>query len=105
MRATCPVGKHRDGVKAVSDATWACELTKWKHPDALATLAAAYAECGKFDEAARYERKALADPAFKKRAGDHRLKLYLEKKPYRSGWGKPSDVSRLPAPLADGRAP
>ncbi len=44
--ATCSEPKLRDGAKAVESATRACELTRWKSPRPLATLAAAFAEKG-----------------------------------------------------------
>ena len=48
IMAACPDAKYRDGKKAVEAATRACELTQWKKPDFLDTLAAAYAEAGDF---------------------------------------------------------
>ena len=49
--ATCPDAKYRDGKLAVESATTACELTEWKKPCSLNTLAAANAEAGDFDAA------------------------------------------------------
>ena len=37
-------------------ATRACELSQWRDPEFIDTLAAAYAETGNFDEAVRYSR-------------------------------------------------
>jgi len=36
-----------------------CELTRYQHPLALATIAAAYAETGHFDEAVSFGEQAL----------------------------------------------
>jgi tetratricopeptide (TPR) repeat protein len=83
--ANCPLAKLRDGTKAVESATRACELTSWKHPSPIETLAAAYAEVGNFDKAVEFEQRALAleaDPSAKKNFED-RLALYKDKKPYR----------------------
>jgi protein O-mannosyl-transferase len=41
----------RNGARAVEMAARACELTGWKRPALLLTLAAAYREAGRFDEA------------------------------------------------------
>ena len=49
----------RDGNEAVRLAEAACEATKFSDPSALATLAAAYAEQGRFDDAIRSNKKAL----------------------------------------------
>ncbi len=57
--ATCSEAKLRDGAKAVESATRACELTQWKSPRPLATLAAAFAEKGDFGGAVQMQRKAL----------------------------------------------
>ena len=78
--------KLRDGKRAIEYATRACELTDWKMVVYLDTLAAAYAEAGQFDEAIRFEKKVLADPAFDARLNPEakrRVELYLQKKPSR----------------------
>jgi tetratricopeptide (TPR) repeat protein len=86
--ATCPDARHRDGKKAVESAMRACELTSWKHPDKLDTLAAAYAEVGNFDAAIKWAAKAieLSPRGEQKMRADFgsRLALYKAKKPYRA---------------------
>ncbi|MHB1556401.1 MAG: tetratricopeptide repeat protein [Isosphaeraceae bacterium] len=60
MLATCPEASIRRGPEAVAQATRACELSRWKSPTALDTLAAAEAEAGHFLAAAGHEEKAIA---------------------------------------------
>jgi tetratricopeptide (TPR) repeat protein len=50
--ATDPLAEYRNGTEAVRMAERACELTGRKQANMLATLAAAYAESGRFQEAA-----------------------------------------------------
>lgn len=58
--ATCPDPRVRNGRDAVASATRACELTRWKSPRPLATLAAAFAEAGQYGNAVQMQQKALA---------------------------------------------
>jgi tetratricopeptide (TPR) repeat protein len=68
LLAMCSEEKFRDGKRAITMATRACDLTDWKLPVYLDTLAAAYAEAGQFDQAVRYRsmaRKTVGRPANK----------------------------------------
>ncbi len=56
--ATCPNTQFRNGEEAVRLATRACELTRYRNPTPLATLAAAYAETGRFQEAVSFAEQA-----------------------------------------------
>jgi Flp pilus assembly protein TadD len=58
MLAACPDARFRNGAEAVQLATRACELTRYQNPVTLATLAAAYAETGKFHEAVSFAERA-----------------------------------------------
>lgn len=58
--ATDPHPELRNGVEAVPMAEKACELTQHKNPTMLATLAATYAETGRFPEAIATVQKAQA---------------------------------------------
>ena len=62
LLAACPDEKVRDGTKAVESAKKACELTAYKNPDYLTTLAAACAEVGDFDGAVKWQGKAHGLP-------------------------------------------
>jgi tetratricopeptide (TPR) repeat protein len=84
--ATCPKDDVRDGKRAVELATRACKLRDWDDADSLDTLAAAHAETGNFDEAVKWEKKALGfefGMKKNKKDGEARLKLYEAGKPYR----------------------
>jgi tetratricopeptide (TPR) repeat protein len=52
--------KYRDFKRAVEVGRRACEVTQWKNPDCLATLAAACFETGQAAEAVNYQKQALA---------------------------------------------
>jgi tetratricopeptide (TPR) repeat protein len=83
--AVCPDSKIRDGKRALENAKKACELTSWKQPKCLDTLAAAYAETGAFDQAITWEQKAI-DSSSKDadlKGFQERLELYKQKKPFR----------------------
>ncbi len=83
--ATCPDAQLRDGAKATSLAKKACELSDWKVAAYLETLGMACAEAGDFEEAIKWQQKALEDKEFAKQrgeAGQHLLKLYRDNKPY-----------------------
>jgi tetratricopeptide (TPR) repeat protein len=86
LLATCPKDSVRDGNKAVKLATKACELSEWKVASYLGTLAAAHAETKHFQEAVKWEKKALALGYATNEGREkarQRLKRYEEEKPYR----------------------
>jgi tetratricopeptide (TPR) repeat protein len=85
--ATSSDDELRNGAEAVRLAERACELTHYSEPFLIGTLAAAYAECGRFPEAVSTAEKAeqLATAAgLKELAGKNRqlLELYRAGKPY-----------------------
>ena len=56
--ATCPDASLRNGAEAVEDGQKACALTHYQKPLIVETLAAAYAEAGRFPEAIATAEKA-----------------------------------------------
>jgi tetratricopeptide (TPR) repeat protein len=92
LRATCPLDEVRDGAAALRDATRACELTDYQAPGYLDTLAAAHAELGNFEEAIRWQEKALKlVSAAQHTEYESRLELYKSGKSYRDEATKPAN--------------
>jgi len=87
MLAVCPQADVRDGARALRLAERACAVTRHRDPLFLSTLAAAYAETGKFREAVATATKALdlARPQDRRLAQTIRqhLDLYRAGKPCR----------------------
>jgi tetratricopeptide (TPR) repeat protein len=85
LYSTCPDQQFRDGKEAVRLAQKACELSGYDNMFRVASLAAAYAECGDFDKAVEYQEKAieLADDNNVKTEYENRLAFYKAKKPWR----------------------
>jgi tetratricopeptide (TPR) repeat protein len=86
LRATAPEASIRDGKKAVELATKACELSVWRNPSFIDTLAAGYAEIGDFDQAFKYQKQALSIsglPDSAQAGAQKRLELYKQHKAYR----------------------
>ena len=83
LLATAKNPAVRDGKRAVELALKACELTGWREPGHIDTLAAAYARTGDFASAVKWQMKALEDREFAKdKDAQERLKLYRAGKPY-----------------------
>ena len=87
LLAACPDARIRDGAQAVKHAGRACELTHYGVTPMVGTLAAAYAEAGRFDEAIATAEKACMMASA---SGDHNLlkrnqellELYRAHQPY-----------------------
>jgi protein O-mannosyl-transferase len=87
LLATCPDSSLRDGEKAVTLAQQAKQLAGGESPQLLDTLAAAYAEAGRYGEAVETAKWALSLSATQNNrplaeAIQSRLKLYAVHSPY-----------------------
>jgi tetratricopeptide (TPR) repeat protein len=93
LLATCPDAHVRDGVQAVQYAGRACELTHYGVTIFVGTLAAAYAEAGRYDDAVAAGEKAcaLATAAGERELFERNQKLlvmYRARQPYHEAAGK-----------------
>ena len=101
IRAISEDARLRDGPEAVRLAQRACQLAGQRETNALRTLAAAYAEAGRFAEAVQTARQALElarqqnklSLAESMRAG---IRLYEARKPFRESPSSPSKTSIQP---------
>jgi tetratricopeptide (TPR) repeat protein len=83
LLATAKEPGFRNGPKALELALKACELSNWKNPYHLDTLAAAYARTGDFENAIKWQEKALeSHEESKKTEAQQYLDLYREHKPW-----------------------
>lgn len=90
----------RDGKRALELAKKACAMSNYHVPTHLGTLAAAHAEVGQFDEAVRWQEKALQNRAYAGVNGAEareRLALYRDKKAYTVAEDRPKTPA-TPAP-------
>jgi tetratricopeptide (TPR) repeat protein len=88
LLATCQDDHVRNGAQSVQYAQRACELTQNQQPMMLGTLAAAYAEAGRFDEAVATAQKACnlaaqQDETNLLQKNQALLELYRAHKPWR----------------------
>ena len=86
--ATSGTANLRDGVRAVELARRACELTGYRETIMIGTLAAAYAEAGRFEDAMATAQKACAQASESGKAellkiNQQLLELYRQHQPYR----------------------
>ncbi len=84
LLAQCPDATYRDGKRAVAEANKGRAMLERPGWYAAQVLAAAHAEAGDFEQAARWQERALADPSFTYvDDGQRRLELYRNMQPYR----------------------
>ncbi len=97
LLATSPIAEQRNAEEAVRLAEQACKQTNYNDTGLLDTLAAAYAEAGRFEEAQQQIKQAMAlarsaEPTDERQRAElrgalekyrNRLELYEAEKPYR----------------------
>ncbi len=87
FQATCSKKEFCDGAKAVKNATKACELSQWDNSNYIDTLAAAYAQAGRFEQAVKWQHQAISKLPADVRPGrraqyEAKLRLYLAGQSY-----------------------
>jgi tetratricopeptide (TPR) repeat protein len=88
LMATAPDATLRDATRAIQISEQIAEVTARQQPKPLSTLAAAYAEAGRFDDAVRTAKEAMALATAQNLTNlvteiDSELRLYQQGKPYR----------------------
>jgi tetratricopeptide (TPR) repeat protein len=96
--ATSPDDKLRDGKRAVTLATKACEVTEYKKAHILSTLAAAYAESGDFETAKKWSKKAV-ELGGKDKEVDEQLKQELQSYEQKKPWREKQQVKEKDDPV------
>lgn len=97
--ATTPKDDLRNGKRSIELATEASELTEFKEPHILSTLAAAYAESGDFEKAIEWASKAVE--LGKEQKHDQLEQLEKELESYRAGkpWREEQEIKENEIPL------
>ncbi len=90
----------RDGKRALELGLEACELTQYKKPHILSTLAAAYAEVGEFDKAVEWSEKAVQLGRETKEPQLEQLEAELESYRMKTPWREKTEAKQNKAPLA-----
>jgi tetratricopeptide (TPR) repeat protein len=99
MLATSPDTNVRDGKRAVELAERACKLTQYKKTIMMGTLAAAYAEAGRFDDAVATSQTAcalatVAGETDLLKKNQELLNLYQNHQTYRDSTDKPGSLTQ-----------
>jgi len=99
--ATSTHDKVRDAKKSIEYGKQACELTEYKKPHILSTLASGYAEAGDFENAIKWSTKAveLGKGTENEEQLGKELEGYKEKKP----WREEQIIEENKAPLEPGK--
>ena len=99
--ATSKNDKVRDAKKSIEYGTQACELTEYKKPHILSTLASGYAEAGDFETAIKWSTKAVE--LGKGTENDEQLQKELEGYKEKKPWREEQIIEENKAPLEPGK--
>lgn len=99
--ATSTDDKVRDAKKSIEHGTKACELTEYKKPHILSTLASGYAEAGDFETAIKWSTKAVE--LGKGTENDEQLQKELEGYKQKKPWREMQIIEENKAPLEPGK--
>ncbi len=90
----------RDGKRALELGLEACELTEYKKPHILSTLAAAYAETGQYEKAVEWSQKAVELGRETKEPQLEQLEAELESYRKKEPWRERTEAKQNKVPLA-----
>ena len=90
----------RNGKRALELGIEACELTEYKKPHILSTLAAAYAETGQFDKAIEWSEKAVELGKESHEPQLEQLEAELESYHKKEPWREKTEAKQNKAPIA-----
>jgi tetratricopeptide (TPR) repeat protein len=99
--ATSKDDKVRDAKKSIEYGKQACELTEYKKPHILSTLASGYAEAGDFETAIKWSTKAVE--LGKGTENDDQLHKELEGYKEKKPWREEQIIEENKAPLEPGK--
>jgi tetratricopeptide (TPR) repeat protein len=102
--ATSPEDALRDGKRALTMATEACELTEYKKAHILSTLASAYAEIGDFESARKWSQKAV-EAEVEDEETSEQLKKELESYQQNKPWRERQTVEEKEDPVQQRQSP
>ncbi len=97
--STSLIADVRDGKRALEHGLEACELTEYKKPHILSTLAAAYAELGQFDKAIEWAEKAVVLGQESEEPQLEQLKAELESYRKKEPWREKTETKQNKIPL------